>query len=158
MLGSIYAADGVPKDYTEAMEWWRKAAKQGHEKAQFALGLMYQTGKGVKVDDTESVKWYRKAAEQGNEDAQVSLGLMYGSGHVVSDGEAVKWLLEAAGQGRCEAQNMLGRLYYAGEVVAEDYVLAYMWFNLAAAQGDKDARECKAALVGFMAKEQIAEA
>ena len=48
-LGVMYAnGRGVPKDYTEARKWYRKAADQGHAEAQYKLGLMYAAaGQGV---------------------------------------------------------------------------------------------------------------
>ena len=55
---------GCPKDYAEAVKWYRKAAEQGDAEAQFNLGLMYADGEGVPKDYAEAVKWYRKAAEQ----------------------------------------------------------------------------------------------
>ena len=38
--------EGVPENHTEAVNWYRKAAEQGHVSAQFALGLMYVNGEG----------------------------------------------------------------------------------------------------------------
>jgi TPR repeat protein len=41
-LGVMYDnGRGVPKDYKEAVKWFRKAAEQGHAKAHFNLGVMY---------------------------------------------------------------------------------------------------------------------
>ena len=42
--------------------------------------------------------------------------------------------------------------------VPEDKVLAYMWLNLAAAQGNEDAQENKDIVEQRMTREQIAEA
>ena len=39
--------DGVTKDKAEALKWYRKAADQGHAKAQYALGWMFANGDGV---------------------------------------------------------------------------------------------------------------
>ena len=40
-LGVMYCrGEGVPQDYTEAVKWFTKAAKQGHRPAQQALGLI----------------------------------------------------------------------------------------------------------------------
>lgn len=54
------------KNYTEAAEWYRKAAEQGNAEAQYSLGDCYMAGIGVTKDATEAVKWFHKAAEQGN--------------------------------------------------------------------------------------------
>ena len=41
---------GVPQDYTEAVNWFRKAAEQGYAQAQYKLGVMYDEGLGVTQD------------------------------------------------------------------------------------------------------------
>ena len=55
------------------MKWFRKAAEQHHEMAQFNLGLMYAYGEGVPQDFVEAVKWFRRAADQRLPDAQYNL-------------------------------------------------------------------------------------
>jgi TPR repeat protein len=46
-LGLMYqVGHGVPRDYAEALKWYRLAAEQGAATAQTALGLMYQCGHG----------------------------------------------------------------------------------------------------------------
>ena len=72
--------------------------------------------------------------------------------------EAVKWFQVAAAHGYSNAQYDLGAAYANGEGVPQDTVLAYMWFNLASASGDKDAKEAKETISGRMTREQIAEA
>ena len=68
-LGFMYwKGYGVTKDYSEAVKWYRKAAKQGNANAQFVLGWMYQQGFGVAKDDSEAVKWYWKVIEQGEKE------------------------------------------------------------------------------------------
>jgi hypothetical protein len=47
--------EGVPENNAEAVNWYRKAADQGHAKAQFNLGLMYNNGEGVPENDAEAV-------------------------------------------------------------------------------------------------------
>jgi hypothetical protein len=43
-------SDGVPHDYAQAAQWYRKAAEQGLAAAQFQLGVLYESGKGVPQD------------------------------------------------------------------------------------------------------------
>ena len=54
--------------------------------------------------------------------------------------EARKWWLKAAEQGDAMAQANLGALYFEGEGVPQDYVTAYAWANIAAAQGNETAQ------------------
>ena len=57
-----------------------------------------------------------------------------------------------------KAQYNLGLMYANDHGVAEDTVRAYMWLNLAAAQGNEGAKQSQSMIVGRMTKEQIAEA
>jgi TPR repeat protein len=43
--------------------WYRKAADQGHARAQCNLGLMYANGQGVAQDHATATTWLRKAAD-----------------------------------------------------------------------------------------------
>ncbi|NIR59687.1 MAG: sel1 repeat family protein, partial [Gammaproteobacteria bacterium] len=46
-LGAMYAAgQGVPQDATQAVEWYRKAAEQGHADALSRLAWMFVNGSG----------------------------------------------------------------------------------------------------------------
>ena len=63
-----------------------------------------------------------------------------------------------AEQGDADAQFVLGTLYDNGDGVEEDNVLAYMWHNLAVAQGNESAQEGKDIVEQQMTGEQIAEA
>ncbi len=63
LLGRYHASgQGVPKDYSQAVAWWRKAADQGKAAAQYNLGAMYFTGQGVVQDYVEAHKWRNLAA------------------------------------------------------------------------------------------------
>ena len=61
------------------------------------------------------------------------------------DAEAVRWYQLAADQGLAEAQGNIGNMYAGGKGVLQDYVLAHMWANLAAAQSSGEERERYAA-------------
>ena len=49
-------------------------------------------------------------------------------------------------------------MYAIGKGVVQDYVLAHMWLNLAAAQGDPDAARWRDDVAKMMMPAQIAEA
>jgi TPR repeat protein len=161
-LGLIYATGkGVPKDATQAVGWYRKAADQGLAEAQFFLGLMYRDGEGISQDSAQAAAWYRKAAEQGNAYGQYNLGYLHANGWVVSNPDAgtfVTWFWKAAQQGYAPAQAMLGAMYAKGDGVSKDLVAAYMWSSLSAAQGDETGKTNRDLLESRMSNEQIAEA
>ena len=63
----------MEQDYSQAMDWFRKAAEQGNAYAQTAIGQMYRDGEGVEQDYAKAMDWFRKAAEQGYADAEAQL-------------------------------------------------------------------------------------
>ena len=71
---------------------------------------------------------------------------------------AMKLWKPLAEHGNFSAQLYLGLMYYHGEGVPEDRVLAYMWWNLAAANGYEDASTNKGIIAKSMTSSQIAEA
>ena len=77
MLGNCYYnGKEVRQDYKKAVEWYGKAAEQGHEGAQCCLAICYLGRKGVKQDYRKAVEWCKKAAEQGNEHAIEALEIL----------------------------------------------------------------------------------
>jgi len=65
VLGTMYRdGQGVEQDYTEALEWWHKAAEQGVIDAQFALGNIYAGGSGIAQDNVLAYMWYDIVALQ----------------------------------------------------------------------------------------------
>jgi len=72
--------------------------------------------------------------------------------------EAATWTRQAAEQGLPKAQLYLGHMHHVGDGVPQDYVQAYTWFILAAAQGEERAFKSKDELRLAMTSEQVAEA
>ncbi len=71
ILGKLYATgQGLPKDITKAMHWFKKAADSGDPWAQTVLGSLYKTGKYIPKDIKKAKYWYTKAANQGDKTAQ----------------------------------------------------------------------------------------
>eukprot|EP00747_Dinoflagellata_sp_TGD_P073018 gnl/TRDRNA2_/TRDRNA2_157720_c0_seq2.p1 gnl/TRDRNA2_/TRDRNA2_157720_c0~~gnl/TRDRNA2_/TRDRNA2_157720_c0_seq2.p1 ORF type:complete len:255 (+),score=46.43 gnl/TRDRNA2_/TRDRNA2_157720_c0_seq2:193-957(+) len=128
---------GIEQNDAEAVRWYRKAAEQGHARAQFNVGVMYHNGKGVEKDDSATAYWHRKAAEQDVVMAQYNMGFMYENGVGVeqSYSEAARWYLSAAEQGDARAQSNLGVMYEEGQGVEHSMTQAAKWYRKAAAQG-----------------------
>ena len=100
LAATMLAVMACSSSSTEKDNVFRRAEK-GDAKAQFVVGLKYDTGKGVPQDYAEAAKWYRKAAEQGYAEAQFNLGTMYDEGRGVHQdyAEAAKWYRKAKDQG-----------------------------------------------------------
>jgi len=160
-LGLMYynGGFGVPKDFDEAVEVYRKAVEQGIAKAQDNLGELYTYGRaaledlaknimyevglclGPDEDYDEALKWFRKAAAQGHVEAQYWVGYMYcyGIGMPEDYAEALKWFRKAAEQGHAQAQNSIGDMYFFGNDVPKNNAEALKWFRRAAEQGHVEA-------------------
>jgi TPR repeat protein len=149
------------RNYELALKEVTPLARAGHADAQHLLGLMYYMGRGVQRDYKQALVWHRKAALQGQADAQYVVGSMYYTGNSVPQDQklAVSWFRKAAEKGHGEAQHALGLMYrYHQAGMPQDKVLAYMLWNLAAASGNHNAVEQRAAISRQMTQEQIEEA
>jgi len=70
--------------------------------------------------------------------------------------EAVSWFLRAAEAGDVEAQFLLGRMHYDGNSLTVDEVIAYMWFDIAAAHGMEVGARYRNGIARRMSDEEIA--
>jgi hypothetical protein len=156
---------GAAMDRGQAIDWYRKAAAQGHGRAagalarmesneqrlakardqaqsgdaeaQYSLGNMYLTGTGTEVDLKQAELWLQRAAEQGLDKAQFKLGHL----HYVTLGEssdvaiALAWFDKAAAAGYAPAMYYLGDMYANGNGVNQDYDTARAWFEKSGAAG-----------------------
>src|SRR5439155_17719707 len=68
-----------------------------------------------------------------------------------------KWHRKAAEQGDSRSQCYVGEYHVKGRGVQQDYIEAYKWFSLAAAQGDADAIRYRDYLISLMTQQQIDE-
>ena len=63
-------------DNENAVQWFRKAAKQGYTDAEYRYGKCLENGTAVPESKTDTaVSWYQKAAAQGQKDAAQELEL-----------------------------------------------------------------------------------
>ena len=108
---------------------WRQLAEQGDAEAEYQLGMTYCCGYGPGHTDTTARKWLCRAALQGHEQAQYQLGRMYG-------------------------YQIKKRPFSTPSYV--EY--AYLWYGLAAAQGNQLATGYLASMEQLMSPQQIAEA
>ena len=127
----------VQQHDTRALDHLAHVARQGDPVAQFALGTMYEYGKGVTQSLPTAVHLFQLAARQGFARAQSSLGVMYqyGKGVTQSLPTAVHLYQLAAQQGYPRAQCNLGTMYESGKGVTQSFPTAVHLFQLAARQG-----------------------
>jgi len=138
LLGNLYTnAQGVPRDFAEALKWYQRAAEKGFAPAQFNLGLAHELGRGVAQDEPKAFQYYQLAAGQGFPAALFNVGNMYATGRGVKQDlfEANLWFKQAADKGILEAQFNLGLAYEEGRGVKKDESQAVRWYRQAADRG-----------------------
>ncbi len=132
----------LPRDLGLAAQWYEKAAAQGLVPAQYRLGSLYEKGLGVKRDTNVAMVWYRKAAEHGNIRAMHNLAVLTAEGGDKGKPDyasAAQWFRKAAEYGVRDSQYNVAILLARGLGVPQNLTLSYVWFAVAAAQGDEDA-------------------
>ena len=67
-LGYMYRQGwGVTQNYSDALQWFRKAAEKYDSYAEYNLGQMYEHGWGTEKNQDEAVRWFRRSAARGHE-------------------------------------------------------------------------------------------
>ena len=91
-------SSAFPKNDTEALRWYRRAAEQGDTFGMSMVGTFYYNGRGVPESNEEAVAWWRKAADAGDTDVMFVLGRSYanGEGVAASEEQAIYWWRKAA--------------------------------------------------------------
>ncbi|WP_312011095.1 MULTISPECIES: tetratricopeptide repeat protein [unclassified Bradyrhizobium] len=136
-------------------------AVTAHAPAAHADSLKEATAAFAKKQYAAAIKLFRPLAEKGNAIAQYKVAVMHrmGLGVPKSEKEARKWSRLAAKQGNPQAQTLLGSLYYkASGEESPDTVRAYMWYEVAAAQGNAEAKKDLALLTKELTPQQVTEA
>ena len=136
----LETGDGVGRNQTEAVKWYRIAAEHELPDAAFELAKCYRFGIGVRRNRTTASKWLHKAAEQRHARAMVLIGkqcLDYDSGEYNSR-KAVSLFRQAAEQGEAWGMFHLGECYINGDGVKKDFDTAYLWFYKAVVTAPED--------------------
>ncbi|SHL22962.1 Sel1 repeat-containing protein [Desulfatibacillum alkenivorans DSM 16219] len=130
-LGNKYfLGEGVERDYTQAAEYFQKAAdEQNSPEAWFMLGRMHLEGLGFEQDIKEGARDYAKAANLGHDEARYQLAALFFSSRAYD--EAFDWAAPAAKNNHAKAQFLVGMLFL--EVGDND--LALEWLARSAIKG-----------------------
>ncbi|MWN04728.1 tetratricopeptide repeat protein [Gilliamella sp. Pas-s95] len=96
-------------NYTQAKQWFEKAANQGNIAAQHSLALLYYNGQGTKQSYSKGIEWDTKAAKKGDAVAQYTLATIYYKGTGVKQNyfKAKQWFTKAAEQNYSDAKENL---------------------------------------------------
>lgn len=135
--------------YSEAYEWYKKAADQGYSDAQCALALMYKKGNGVKCNYSEAFIWLLKALNNKSKWAKKILSSFdnsylfdaaYDYCNKKEYNDALTLYHVAADRGYAPALCNLGWMYSKGYGVIKDMSEANKWYRKAAEKGDRVAQ------------------
>ena len=103
------------------MQWYRRAAEHGDNRAYADIGLFYDQGNGVKKDPNRAVQYYIMGAEKGDSEAQLFLADCYAkaSGIPYDADRALYWYKESAKNGNITAMKVLSGIYKLGQLGIE---------------------------------------
>lgn len=117
-------------------------AEKGDIKSQYAIGEMYEKGRGTDRDFKKAFDWYSKASNKGYKKAEYKLGMAYlnGKGVRKNHSKAYEWLKKSADKGYVRAQYHLATLYENGQGTKQDLSKSLSWYKRAL-KGGYDAAE-----------------
>ena len=129
------------KDYNKAIEWYTKAAEQGHFESQETLAYAYYLGEDVPQDYEKAFKWTKIIVEKGGGSLQLrnlyARMYFYGMGVTKDYGKANELYTELVEHGDSNAQYQLGRIYYEGLGVEKNLKRSVFWYTKAAESGEE---------------------
>lgn len=100
---------GFNENELNALEWFEKAANQGHREAQYMTGLLYKENKNASL----AISWFVQAAKQEHVESMYQLGLIYENGYygvLQNKSLSRRWYKSAAKYGHKEAKKKTGIL------------------------------------------------
>ena len=141
-IGLMYLhGNGVEKNESKALEWFKEATCQNHDWAFYHLGTMYYYGMSVEQSYEKSFEYFQKASLINNATAFLNLGHFYQEGKGVQKDDllALKNYKKALQLGEIDAAFYLGEILLSSEEISNDNVMALMWFKVTQLSGDEDA-------------------
>ena len=137
-VAQYFMAEYFIRDRKEQYKLYRKAAEQGYDEAQNAVGRFLEEGwGGIEKSEEEAVEWYRRAANNNHSAAQYNLAncLFVGRGCDVDQAEAAEWYRKSAEQGIAVAQKEYGNCLFYGKGCNQNKEEAVKWYRKASEQG-----------------------
>lgn len=152
-LATLLVRDKIPlatgekdrgRQYAEGVEWFRKAAEAGLERARAGYGIILMRGDyGSKPDPKLAATYLIPAAEAGNLEAMNALATMYeiGNGVPYSVATAETWFRKAAEKGHIKARSNLARILETHSPTHKRRIESIAWLILAEQDGDVVAKK-----------------
>lgn len=154
VMGEVYFyGNGVPKNDSTALYWYKLAVVQGYHGAQAMLTKVQQdlAAKASASSQTQAVARARtqpqppaetQSSAPATAEEQNLLGYAYysGQGKPRNYAKALYWYRKAAAEGNASAENNLGVAYNYGKGVNKNYSRAVYWYRKSAEQGNPSAQ------------------
>ncbi len=136
----------------------KRRARLGEPEAQYQLGQWHRMANRP-VDDKQAVEWFKRASEKGQQDAQFSLALHFAEGRgVLQDyNESARLVTELVSKGHSDAQTQLGHMYRRGLGVELSKPSAYLWYNIASSNGNREASALRDAVASQMSTTELSD-
>jgi TPR repeat protein len=137
----------------------KRKARLGDPEAQYQLGAWHrQANRGV--DDKAAVDWLKRASDKGHQDAKYQLALLYSEGRGVlqDNAESAKLIIDLVQKGHVDSQAQLGNMYRRGIGFELSKPNAYLWYNLAASNGNREASAMRDTIGGQLSTTELSEA
>lgn len=147
----FYGTGHQPLDVNTALQWYEKAARNGHVEAQYKLGMFYYNGEIVSKNLSKARNWIKKAAARNHSEAKKRIAVLDPQFKHSQPSPSTS-LITQARKGDTEAQYQLGLLYLNGpidtngqntkdnESITQNSQEALKWFMAAGVQGHVDAQ------------------
>ena len=127
-----------------------------------------KNGKLVSEDVYDGLVWANKnikmlskrmpETELAESQFQLAYAIYNGKGGAEQDTkEASRWYKRSAKLGNAKAQTNLGLMYYYGDGIAQNRIQAYLWWFMAAGQGEKQALDNLQSLSQSLTQEELTQ-
>jgi TPR repeat protein len=159
-LGNLYLRGlGAARNVTTAINMFNQGINLGDSWSQLHLGELYAQGVApLAKNQATALNYYTQSASKGNYQAAYRAAVGYETGTGATQNYVTAWSYyeQSAIAGYAPAQRAVGRFYQNGlGGKSVDYEHAYVWYSLAAEQGDNLVGSLLAALLKLMTPAQI---
>ncbi|MDX1303093.1 tetratricopeptide repeat protein [Photobacterium sp.] len=132
---------GVDADFDAGLENMTAAAEMEYIPAQLFLGDWFVADPNPEKNPHLAFCWRLRAARNNDVTGFMKTAYCYQTGMGVNKDKqcATYWLERAAEQGKTEAQYVVAKMHLGSDV--NDAAVAYIWFSIAYASGNKEAKK-----------------
>jgi TPR repeat protein len=144
---------------SRALHYLTLATEQQWPPAIFKMSQLYLAGEHVPRDLVRAREYLNRAVELNDRSAQFNLGLTFLQGQFgeTNESKAAVLFRSSAEQGMVSGQSAYANMVARGQGTERNLVEAWKWFELAAAQGDKNAPATMKILATHLTPAQIDE-